>query len=57
MTRAGATRLSIVLIGVVLLEILCRTDIINRMTMIPPSEMLVSIWDMARSGKLAREAL
>ena len=57
MSRAGAARLSIILGGVVLLEILCRTDIINRLTMIPPSEMLVSIWDMARSGKLAREAL
>ena len=57
MTRAGATRLAIILFGVVLLEILCRVDIIDRMTMIPPSEMLVAIWDMARSGKLAREAL
>ncbi len=57
MTRAGATRLAIILFGVVLLEILCRADIIDRMTMIPPSEMLVAIWDMARSGKLAREAL
>ena len=57
MSRAGVARLSIILGCVVLLEILCRVDIINRLTMIPPSEMLVSIWDMARSGKLAREAL
>lgn len=57
MTRAGTARLSIILMGVVILEILCRTDVINRMTMIPPSEMMISIWDMTRSGKLAREAM
>lgn len=38
-----------------LLEALCRTDVINNMTMIPPSQMLVALWKMAWSGRLWKE--
>ena len=33
------------------LRLLCRTGIIDRVTMIPPSEMVVSLWDILRSGR------
>jgi NitT/TauT family transport system permease protein len=40
------------LLGVFLiLEILCRVGVIDRLTMIPPSEMVTSLWDILRSGR------
>jgi len=45
----------IVLAFFLLLEALCRTDVINNMTMIPPSQMLVALWKMAWSGRLWKE--
>ena len=48
-------RVLIVLAFFLLLEALCRTDVINNMTMIPPSQMLVALWKMAWSGRLWKE--
>ncbi len=57
MTRAGSVRI-LVAAGLVLsLEICCRSGIINMATMIPPSEMLGAIADLARSGRLLKESL
>ncbi len=33
------------------LEIMCRAGIIDRVTMIPPTEMIVSLWNILRSGR------
>jgi NitT/TauT family transport system permease protein len=35
----------------VALEVLCRTLVIDRVTMIPPSEMLISLWRILATGK------
>ena len=48
-------RVLIVLAFFLLLEALCRTDVINNMTMIPPSQMLMALWKMAWSGRLWKE--
>jgi NitT/TauT family transport system permease protein len=52
---ATRVRVLIVLAFFLLLEALCRTDVINNMTMIPPSQMLVALWKMAWSGRLWKE--
>src|ERR1700722_2867105 len=50
-TKAGVTR-TVLVIGVfALLELLCRGGVINRVTMIPPSGMITSLWDILRSGR------
>jgi NitT/TauT family transport system permease protein len=55
MTRASAvfwTRIAVIVGSVVAIEILCRTKIINPLTMIPPSEMASSLWELIVSGKI-----
>jgi len=48
----------LVVAGLVLaLEALCRSGIINRATMIPPTEMVGAMLDLARSGRLLKESL
>jgi NitT/TauT family transport system permease protein len=52
MKRVTAIRIA-VLVGVVaLVELLCRTGIIARFTMIPPSEMVTGLFDLLRSGRI-----
>src|SRR5262245_64888183 len=51
MTRIGLTRLSLLVFGVGLLEILCRTGVIPNFTVIPPSAMAQSLWKILASGK------
>src|SRR5215475_15789080 len=57
MTSVGAARVAFVAAAVAALEILCRTGIINRVTMIPPSEMATSLWDILRSGRFNADIL
>lgn len=38
--------------GVALVEALCRSGVIKPFTMIPPSEMALSLWQMAVAGRL-----
>jgi NitT/TauT family transport system permease protein len=55
MTRQAAifwTRVAIIVAFVVALEILCRRQIINPLTLIPPSEMAAALWDLFVSGKI-----
>src|SRR5580765_7485623 len=51
MTKVGATRAAFVLLAFAALEFLCRTGVINRVTMIPPTKMVSSLWDILRSGR------
>lgn len=50
-TKVGAARAAFVLVIFAALELLCRLGLINRATMIPPSEMIVALWDILRSGR------
>jgi ABC-type nitrate/sulfonate/bicarbonate transport system permease component len=51
MTKVGVARLAFVVIVFSALELLCRLGIITRVTMIPPSEMVASLWDIVESGR------
>lgn len=44
-------RTALIVGAFVALEILCRAEIIDRVTMIPPSEMVVSLWRILATGK------
>lgn len=57
MSPAGIVRTLVVAASVTTLELLTRGGIINKMTMIPPSEMLAAMIDLARSGKLWKESV
>ncbi len=50
-TKVGAARAALVLLAFAALELLCRLGIINRVTMIPPSEMIASLGNILRSGR------
>jgi NitT/TauT family transport system permease protein len=50
-TKATVVRVLFVVGALAALEILCRASIINRMTMIPPSEMVAALWHILVSGK------
>jgi NitT/TauT family transport system permease protein len=52
MTRYGWVRLGMVAAAALILEILCRTNSIPRLVMIPPSEMLASAWRILASGEM-----
>ncbi len=43
MSRVDATRLAIVAGAIVLVEVLCRTHVVGRLTLIPPSEMALAL--------------
>ena len=51
MTKVGAARTAVVVLVFAALELLCRAGIIDRMTMIPPTEMVSSLWDILGSGR------
>jgi NitT/TauT family transport system permease protein len=50
-SRVAVARALIVAGAVLILEILCRSSIITRMTMIPPTEMADALWQILLSGK------
>jgi NitT/TauT family transport system permease protein len=55
MSRPAAifwTRVAVIVGFVVALEILCQRQIINPLTLIPPSEMASALWDLIVSGKI-----
>jgi NitT/TauT family transport system permease protein len=52
MTRYAWMRIGIVAGAGLLLEILCRTSVIPRLIMIPPSEMLASAWHILAAGEI-----
>ena len=56
-TRVGAVRTALILGAFAALELLCRLGIINRVTMIPPSEMIASLWAILRTGRYNEDIL
>ena len=50
-SRVGLVRALVVVGAVGCLEVLCRTGIINRLTMIPPTEMAGALWQIVANGK------
>jgi NitT/TauT family transport system permease protein len=52
MSRYGWIRLAIVAGAALILEVLCRSHIVSRLIMIPPSEMLISAWQILASGAI-----
>ena len=50
MTLAGSIRLALGVALVAILELACRTGLIDRLTMIPPSEMVTALWTILASG-------
>lgn len=51
LSKVGVARLVFIAAIFVALELLCRTGLINRVTMIPPTEMVVSLWAILKSGR------
>jgi NitT/TauT family transport system permease protein len=56
-SRAGIVRTLVVVVAVGCLEVLCRAGIINRLTMIPPTEMAAALWQIIASGKFNADIL
>jgi NitT/TauT family transport system permease protein len=54
---AGWIRLTVIVILVVLLEFLCRTGIIDNLTMIPPSVIVVELVRMLAAGEMTEDIL
>jgi NitT/TauT family transport system permease protein len=50
MTRARIVQIALIGAAVLVLELLCRTGIINRFTMIPPSEMVSALADVVATA-------
>ena len=51
MTRVALTRTALIFGAFAVLELLCRFGVIPRATMIPPTEMVVALWQILRSGR------
>jgi len=49
-TKVGAARTAFVASAFAALELLCRLGVIDRVTMIPPSEMVASLWSILAGG-------
>lgn len=55
MSRAAAilwVRVAVIAGSIAVLEILCRLQVINPLTLIPPSEMATALWDLVVAGKI-----
>jgi NitT/TauT family transport system permease protein len=50
-SKVGATRAALILGAFAALELLCRLGIITPVTMIPPSEMIASLWRILVTGR------
>jgi NitT/TauT family transport system permease protein len=57
LSKVALTRVLILLGALSALELLCRAGTIDRVTMIPPSEMLVALWQIIESGKFKQDIL
>ena len=56
MTLAGTLRLIVIAAAVAAVEALCRTGVIDRFTMIPPSEMAVALFHILQTGDIGGDA-
>lgn len=50
-SKVGATRAALIVLTLALLELLCRVGVLDRVTIIPPTEMASALWDIVRSGR------
>src|ERR1051325_7690305 len=57
MTKVGIARTVFVALVFAALEALCRLGIIDRVTMIPPSEMVTSLWSILATGRFNNDIL
>jgi len=55
MSRVALTRVALIAAAVLLLEILCRLNVIPSFTVIPPSAMAQALWRILASGKFAHD--
>ena len=52
MNRVTLVRLGVIATGVLVIEALCRFGVINRLTLLPPSEMLMYLLNLLVSGEI-----
>lgn len=57
MSKAGKIRLGVVVAFIALLEVLCRTHVIDSLTMIPPSRIAVGLFKILKSGSMNKDIL
>jgi len=57
LNRVNATRFAIVAAAIALVEVLCRTHVVNRLTLIPPSEMAVALLHVLTLPAIQRDLL
>lgn len=50
-SKVGAARAAFIISLFAVLELLCRSGVIDRITIIPPSEMATSLWVILRTGR------
>ncbi len=50
-SKVTGARIGVIVGAFVLLEILCRVGVIDRVTMIPPSEMVAALWRLLAGGQ------
>ena len=57
MSKVGIVRTILIVAAFAALELLCRVGVIDRVTMIPPSEMVAALWAILRSGRFNDDIL
>ena len=50
-SKVGAARTALIVLTFAGLELFCRVGVLDRVTIIPPTEMAASLWDILRSGR------
>lgn len=55
MRKATKVRIVALVVALASVELACRTGVIRRFTMIPPSEMVVTLFDLLRTGAVASD--
>jgi NitT/TauT family transport system permease protein len=50
-SKVGAARAALIALTVATLELLCRVGVLDRVTIIPPTEMVASLWDILETGR------
>lgn len=54
-SKVGLVRTILIFGALAGLEILCRTGVINRVTMIPPTEMVAALWNILETGRFNQD--
>ena len=56
-SRISLTRIALIIGAFAVLEVLCRSGIIDRITMIPPTEMFGALWQILMTGKFNEDII